>query len=69
MVALGNVDVFVQSGPAVDPYFHLPTSDPLVGWWKVWFVLRNDTDAPLLVFTGRRPIPQPNWGYGVAQID
>jgi hypothetical protein len=42
---------------------------PPDGWWKVWFFPRNDTDAPLPVFTGSRPIPQPNWGYGVAQRD
>jgi hypothetical protein len=35
----------------------------------VWFFLRNDTDALLHVFMGSRPIPQPNWGYGVAQKD
>jgi hypothetical protein len=29
-VALGNGDIFVRSGPEVDPYFHLPMSDPLV---------------------------------------
>jgi hypothetical protein len=23
--------------------------------------------APLLVFMGGRPVPQPKWGYGVAQ--
>jgi hypothetical protein len=23
MAALGNVDIFVRSGPGVDPYFHL----------------------------------------------
>jgi hypothetical protein len=31
--------------------------------------LRNDADVPLLVFTGSCPIPQPKWGYGVAQKD
>jgi hypothetical protein len=31
--------------------------------------LRNDTDAPLPVFMGSCPVPQPNWGYGVAQRD
>jgi hypothetical protein len=69
MAALGNVNLFVRSGSGVDPYFHLPMSDPLVGWRKVWFFLRNDTDAPLPVFTGSRPIPKPKWRYGVAQKD
>jgi hypothetical protein len=40
-------------------------SNPLVGWRKVWFFLRNDT--PLLTFTGSCPVPQPKWGYSVAQ--
>jgi hypothetical protein len=38
-------------------------------WQREWFFLWNDADAPLLVFTGNRPIPQPNWGYGVARRD
>jgi hypothetical protein len=29
---LGSVDLFEQSGPGVDPYFHLPMSDAPVGW-------------------------------------
>jgi hypothetical protein len=51
----------------IDPYFRLLMSDPLNGWWKVWFFLRNDVDAPLPMFMESRPIPQPKWGYGVAQ--
>jgi hypothetical protein len=35
IVALGSVDILVQFGPGVDPYFHLPMSDPPVGWWKI----------------------------------
>jgi hypothetical protein len=30
VTTLGNVDMFVRSGPGVDPYFHLPMSDPPV---------------------------------------
>jgi hypothetical protein len=67
--ALGSVDIFIRSGHGVDIYFHLPMSGPPNGWQKVWFLLRNDTDAPLPVFTGSRSIPQPNWGYNVAQRD
>jgi hypothetical protein len=44
-------------------------SDPLVGWRKVWFFLRNDANASLPVFMGRHPVPHPKWGYGVAQKD
>jgi hypothetical protein len=69
VAALGSIDIFSRSGRGVDPYFHLPTFGPLDGWRKVWFFLRNDTNAPLPVFTGSRPVPQPNWGYGVAQRD
>jgi hypothetical protein len=42
-------------------------SNPLVGWRKEWFFLRNDTDALLPVLMGNCLVPQPNWGYGVAQ--
>jgi hypothetical protein len=59
---LGSVDLYVRSGHGVDPYFHLPMSRPSDGWRKVWFFLRNNTDALLPVFTSSRPIPQPNWG-------
>jgi hypothetical protein len=69
MVTLGNMDIFVRSGPGVDPYFHLPMSDPPVKWWKVWLFLRNNADVPLPMFMGSCPIPQPKWGYGVAQKD
>jgi hypothetical protein len=69
MAALGNVDIFIRSGPRVDPYFHLPMSDPSVRWCKVWFFLRNDPDVPLPMFRDSRLVPQLKWGYGVAQKD
>jgi hypothetical protein len=69
VVVLGTVDIFLRSGPRVDPYFPLSMSNPLVGWRKLWFFLRNDADTPLPVFTGSCPIPQPKWRYGVAQKD
>jgi hypothetical protein len=65
-MVLGSVDIFVRFGPGVDPYFLLLMLDPPVRWRKVWFFLWNDADAPLPVFMGSRPIPQPKWGYGVA---
>jgi hypothetical protein len=65
-MVLGSVDIFVRSEPGVDQYFHLLMSDPSVGWRRVWFFFRNDGNAPLPVFTGNRPIPQPKWGYRVA---
>jgi hypothetical protein len=68
VAVLGSVDLFVQSESGVDPYFHLSISNSPVRWWKVWFFLRNDADAPLPVVTGSHPTPQHKWGYGVAQI-
>jgi hypothetical protein len=61
-----SVDIFVRSGPRVDPYFCLPISDHPVGWWKVWFLSRNHANVPLPVFMGSCPVPQPKWEYGVA---
>jgi hypothetical protein len=69
VAALGSVDIFIRSVHGVDPYFHLLTSSSPDEWQKGWFFLKNDTDAPLPMFTGSRPIPQPNWGYNVAQKD
>jgi hypothetical protein len=43
--------------------------NPPVGWRKVWFFLWNDADVLFPVFTGSCPILQPNWWYGVAQMD
>jgi hypothetical protein len=56
------VDIFIRSVLGVDPYFHLLTSGPLNGWQKEWFFLRNNTDVPLPMFMGSRPICQPCWG-------
>jgi hypothetical protein len=66
---LGGADIYVKSRHGVNPYFHLSMSESTNGWWKVWFFLRNYADVPLPVFTGSRPIPHPNWGYGVARRD
>jgi hypothetical protein len=66
---LGRVDILVQSGRGVDPYFHHLVSGPPDGWRKIWFFLRNNTDALLPMFMGNRSIPQPNSGYGVVQKD
>jgi hypothetical protein len=68
-VALGCVDISVCSGLEIDPYFSIPLPDPLVGWRKAWFLLRNDADASLPTFMGGRPIPQTNWEYGVARTN
>jgi hypothetical protein len=67
--ALGNVDILVLFEPAVDPYFSITMPDPPVGWWRAWFLLRNDTDTLLSVFMGVHPIPHPNWEYDVARAN
>jgi hypothetical protein len=69
VAVLGSVDIFLQSGSRVDPYFHLPMSDLPVGWWKVWLFFRNNANVSLPMFMGSRPIPQPKWGCEVAQKD
>jgi hypothetical protein len=63
------VAIFVRTRPDVDPYFPVPMPDPPVGWQRAWFLLRNNTNAPLPAFMGSHPIPHPNWGYGEAQTD
>jgi hypothetical protein len=68
-MVLGNMDISVHSGPKDDPYFSILMPDPLIGWRRAWFLLRNDADAPLPTFTGGRPVPHPNWEYGVAWAD
>jgi hypothetical protein len=60
--SLGNVDIFVRSRPGVDPYFHLPMSNPSVRQRRAWFILRNNDDVPLLMFTGSRSSPNPTGG-------
>jgi hypothetical protein len=57
---LGSVDIFIRNRHGVDPYFHLPMPGSSDGWRKVWFFLRNDTDASLPMFMGSCPIPQLN---------
>jgi hypothetical protein len=32
VVVLGGIDIYVQSGHGVDPYFHLPMSESMNGW-------------------------------------
>jgi hypothetical protein len=63
------VDISVRFGLEVDPYFSILMLDPLVGWQRARFLLRNDIDAPLLTFMGGCPIPHTNWEYSVAQAD
>jgi hypothetical protein len=64
---LGGVDIHVKSGHGVDPYFDLPMLESMHEWQKMWFFLRIAAAAPLHTFTSNRPIPRPNWSYGVAK--
>jgi hypothetical protein len=57
---LGGVDIYVWSGPKVDPYFLIPMPDPLIKWRRAWFLLRQDANMPLPVFMGSCPIPYPS---------
>jgi hypothetical protein len=58
-VALGNVDILVRSGPEVGPYFSILMPDPLVGWRRAWFLLKNNADVLLPAFTSGFPSPIP----------
>jgi hypothetical protein len=49
------------------PTFSIPMPNPMVGWRRACFLLRNDTNVPLSVFMGGHPVPQPNWEYNVAR--
>jgi hypothetical protein len=59
MEALGNVHTVLRSTPEVDPYFFILMPDPLTGWRRAWFLLRNDADALLPPFTDGHPSPSP----------
>jgi hypothetical protein len=67
--SLGSVDILVLFRPEADSYFSIPLPDPPVRWQKAWFLVKNNANAPLLMFTGGRPIPHPNWEYVVAWSD
>jgi hypothetical protein len=62
----GGTVIHVKFGHDVDPYFNIPMPRSMKGWWKKWFYLRNDASTPLLLITGKSPIPLPTWGYKVA---
>jgi hypothetical protein len=68
-VVWGCIEIYVHTRPRINPYFYLSVSNPSVGWWKEWFFLRNDTEAPLPMVTGKCPALQPSWGYRVAKKD
>jgi hypothetical protein len=63
IVSRGAV-IHVKSKHIVNPYFDIPMTRLMKGWWKKWFYLRNDTSMPLLAFTGSCPVPLPSWGGG-----
>jgi hypothetical protein len=67
--SLGSADILVRTGPRSNANFSISQPDSPVGWWKAWFLLKKEADAPLLVFTGSCPIPHPDWEHGVTQIN
>jgi hypothetical protein len=64
--SMGSVYISVCSSLTVNSYFSIPQPDPLVGWQKAWFLLKNEDDVSLPAFMDNRPIPHPNWEHGVA---
>jgi hypothetical protein len=60
LMVLGGVVIHVKTGHGVNSYFDIPMPKLMKGWWKQWFYLRNNTDAPLPVFTSNCPTAQQN---------
>jgi hypothetical protein len=54
---LGCVDVYVRPRQGANPYFCLSVSNLPFRWLFLW----NDTTAPLLEVTGRRPAGGTGW--------
>jgi hypothetical protein len=67
MIWGGGMVIHVKSEHFVDHYCGLPMLESANGWRKMCFFLRNGVVVLLPMFTGNLPIPQPNWGYGVAK--
>jgi hypothetical protein len=65
--SLGSVDILVRTSPRSD--ISIPQPNSPVGWWKAWFLLKNEADVSLPAFTGGCPIPHPDWEHDVTQID
>jgi hypothetical protein len=59
VVVLVGVVLHVKPGHGVDPYIDLPMLESVNRWQKIWFFMRNDATAPLPMFMGNRPVPQP----------
>jgi hypothetical protein len=69
VASLGSVDISIRTGLGTEPYFFVPLPDPLVGWWKAWFLLKDEAEAPLPTFMGGCPIPHPNWEFSMTKSD
>jgi hypothetical protein len=65
----GGAVIHVKLGHIIDPYLEIPMPRSMKGWRKKWFYLENDDSAPLPVFTGGHPVPQPSWREGAAGKD
>ena len=63
-VPMGCASIHLR-GPRSSEYMSIPLSKSNKGWHKLWFYLRNDTAAPLPIFTGRLIEVAPNaWRFG-----
>jgi hypothetical protein len=60
LIVFGGAVIHVKSRHGVDPYFDIPMSRLMKGWWKKWFYSRNDASTSLPEFTDSRPIPLPS---------
>jgi hypothetical protein len=69
VASLGSVDILVCTGPGSDSYFSIPQPNSPVGWRKAWFLLKNEADTPLPVFTSGCPVPHLDWEHGMTRID
>jgi hypothetical protein len=59
-MVLGSVDIYVQFGPDVDPYFLILKLDRPVRWRRAWFLLRDDAVLLLPAFMGSTSSPIPS---------
>jgi hypothetical protein len=63
-VLMGCASIHLRSGRAAR-YIPIALTKSNKGWHRLWFYLKNDTIAPLPVFSGRLIVEvPPSWGYG-----
>ena len=66
-VPMGCTSIHLR-GSRVSEYMSIPLSKSNKGWHKLWFYLKNNTAAPLPIFTGRllEEVPEV-WRYGAIE--